>query len=88
MSKPTSITPTREQAVTAVSPRLVRWFARYLRRYFARSFDAIRTSGQEGLAEIEDRPLVIYTTIRHGGIRSCSCCSVKISCQTGSPWGR
>ena len=50
-----------EQNPPAVSSRLARWFGRYLRRYFARHFDAIRLSGEEGLATIGDAPLVIYT---------------------------
>jgi len=44
-----------------VSPRLVSWFTRYLRRYFARSFDAIRMSGHRELAIRGDEPLVVYT---------------------------
>jgi 1-acyl-sn-glycerol-3-phosphate acyltransferase len=43
-----------------VSPRLVSWFARYLRRYFARNFDAVRVSGQEKLSELGECPLVLY----------------------------
>jgi len=60
MSSPTTIAPGRAQILPAVSPRLVAWFARYLRRYFARNFDAIRVSGHESLEEIGSGPLVIY----------------------------
>lgn len=48
-------------SLPAVSPRLVTWFARYLRRYFARSFDAIRVSGHEELPEVGSDSLVVYT---------------------------
>ena len=50
-----------EQSLPVVSPRIAKWFARYLRRYFARNFDAIRLSGEEGLATLGNTPLVIYT---------------------------
>ena len=53
--------PASRPTLPAVSPRMVIWFARYLRRYFARSFDAIRVSGHEQLSEIDSGPLVIYT---------------------------
>ena len=61
MSKTTTKAPASDQTLPAVSPRLVTWFARYLRRYFARSFDAIRVSGEDALSEIGSGPLVIYT---------------------------
>ena len=61
MSETTTNSRASDQSMPAVSPRLVTWFARYLRRYFARSFDAIRVSGEDVLSEIDSGPLVIYS---------------------------
>ncbi len=61
MSETTTNSPASDQNMPAVSPRLVTWFARYLRRYFARSFDAIRVSGEDVLSEVDSGPLVIYS---------------------------
>lgn len=61
MPKSVTAAVSTEQSPPVVSSRLASWFGRYLRRYFARHFDAIRLSGEEGLATIGDEPLVIYT---------------------------
>ena len=61
MPKSVTAAVSTEQSPPEVSSRLASWFGRYLRRYFARHFDAIRLSGEEGLATIGDEPLVIYT---------------------------
>ena len=42
------------------SPRLMRWFSRYLRRYFRRHFDAVRIA-KSGRPSIVDGPLVVYS---------------------------
>ena len=61
MSETTTNSRASDQNMPAVSPRLVTWFARYLRRYFARSFDAILVSGEDVLSEVDSGPLVIYS---------------------------
>ena len=50
----------RDASPPEVSLRFVEWSARYLRRYFAGSFDAVRVSGHEGLAHLDRGPLVVY----------------------------
>ena len=43
------------------SPRLVSWFARWLRGYFRRNFDGVRTSLAGAPPAEHDGPLVVYT---------------------------
>jgi 1-acyl-sn-glycerol-3-phosphate acyltransferase len=43
------------------SPRLARGFARWLRGYFRRNFDGVRTSLEGAPPEVEDAPLIVYT---------------------------
>jgi len=43
------------------SPRLSRWFVRWLRGYFRRNFDGVRTSRAGTLPEGDDDPLIVYT---------------------------
>lgn len=42
------------------SPTVHLWFVRYLRRYFARNFDAVRVSRECRVPRETDRPLIIY----------------------------
>lgn len=52
--------PENRSYLPHASPRLLRWFTRYLRGYFRKHFDAIRIS-REGV-DLQDRagPLVVY----------------------------
>jgi 1-acyl-sn-glycerol-3-phosphate acyltransferase len=43
------------------SPRLARGFARWLRGYFRRNFDGVRTSLAGAPPEAKDDPLIVYT---------------------------
>ena len=43
------------------SPRLMRWFALYLHRYFARNFTAVRISRAGSPAPSWDRPVIFYS---------------------------
>ena len=46
--------------VERYSPRLTRWFARWLRGYFGKSFDAVRISRQGRPPEDHGGPLLVY----------------------------
>lgn len=43
------------------SPRLARWFARWLRSYFRKNFNGVRTSFAGTPPEGNDDPLIVYT---------------------------
>jgi 1-acyl-sn-glycerol-3-phosphate acyltransferase len=43
------------------SPRLARWFARWLRGYFRRNFDGVRVSLDGEMPAGGDRPSIVYT---------------------------
>lgn len=43
------------------SPRLARWFAWWLRGYFRRNFNGVRSSREGAAPELNDDPLVVYT---------------------------
>jgi 1-acyl-sn-glycerol-3-phosphate acyltransferase len=43
------------------SPRLTRWFVRWLRGYFRRNFNGVRTSLAGAPPEENDDPLIVYT---------------------------
>jgi len=43
------------------SPRLSRWFARWLRGYFRRNFNGVRTSSAGAAPRESDGPLIVYT---------------------------
>lgn len=45
----------------AFSPRIAAWFIRYLKRYFARNFTAVRLSLSGSSPQIGDGPIVVYS---------------------------
>ena len=51
----------RAAELPTYSPRLLRWFALYLRRYFARNFTAVRVSRAGAEPPPWDRPVIIYS---------------------------
>lgn len=51
----------KPEVLSRYSPRLVGWFARWLRGYFRRNFDCVRTSLAGALPERDDDPLIVYT---------------------------
>ena len=51
----------KPEVLRRYSPRLVAWFARWLRGYFRRNFDSVRTSLSGALPEDDGNPLVVYT---------------------------
>jgi 1-acyl-sn-glycerol-3-phosphate acyltransferase len=54
--------PDREPDVLRrYSPRLARWFGRWLQGYFRRNFDGVRISLSGPLPEGGDDPLIVYT---------------------------
>jgi len=52
--------PENRSYLPRASPRLLRWFSRYLRGYFRKHFDAIRISRGGGELQDQAGPLVVY----------------------------
>ena len=51
----------RDEVLPTFSPRLFRWFCRYLRRYFRKHFTGVRLHRAHDGSRLEGRPVVVYT---------------------------
>jgi 1-acyl-sn-glycerol-3-phosphate acyltransferase len=51
----------KPEVLRRYSPRLARWFVRWLRGYFRRNFNGVRTSLAGAPPERNDEPLIVYT---------------------------
>ncbi len=50
-----------EEVLKRYSPRLARWFTRWLRGYFRRNFDGVRMARAGAPPEETSGPLIVYT---------------------------